>query len=80
MAQTDLVERIRQYGSFLDESMRKIATIVERERQMNPNTYHRQEDARKLAEVFGQETAYKNTLREFKERFPELYTSVQKTK
>ena len=39
--------------------------------------YIKRED---IAEVFGQETAYKNTLREFKERFPEVYTSVQKTK
>lgn len=79
MAINDLVERVRQYGSFLDESIGQISVIIERERQRNPSTRGREEDARRLQEVYGQETAYRNALREFKEKFPGLYESKPKT-
>lgn len=79
MTENDLAEKVRQYGSFLDESVGKISVIIERERQMNPNTRGREADARRLQEVYGQETAYLTALREFKEKFPDFYQAKPKT-
>lgn len=79
MAETNLADRVRQYGEFLDESMGKIQGPIRELSQRNPNTRGGQEDARKLSELYGQETAYRTVLREFLEKFSELYRAEPKT-
>ncbi len=78
MAEKDLAERVRRYGSFLEVQLGKAEETIRRERELRPSTIGHQDDACRLSEAQGKETAYVNALRRLEDEFPEVYRSIKR--